>query len=111
MASREKNAAYKFDSSWNKTKRSLKPFWKTLNSYYYHYYQEIDYCFNHTPDPLQQLSDQVLYPLPTYQWSMGAPSRISFDGPNHNANFPLNDVNIFIHHPGKPTETVKRKVS
>jgi hypothetical protein len=40
---------------------------------------------------------------------MGAPSGISFDGTNNNVNFSLNDVNILIHHPDKPTRTVEEK--
>lgn len=110
MGPKAKKAAYKFDASWNKTEGSLIPR-TTLNSFCSHYYWEIDNSFNHASDPLQQLSDQVICPFPTYQWSMSAPSGISFDRPNHNVNLPLNDVNIFIHHPGKPTKTVKRKVN
>lgn len=70
----------------------------------------MDYYFKYTSDPLQP-SDKAICLFLTYQWSMCAPSSISFDGPNHNVNLPLNDVNILIHHPGKPTKTVKRKAS
>lgn len=34
----------------------------------------------------------------TYQWSMGAPSRVPLDGSNNNRNLPLNDVYILVHH-------------
>lgn len=109
LGPRGKKAAHKFDASWNKPEGS--PITRTtLNSYYFYYYWEIDYCFNHASDPLQQFGDQAICPFPTYQWSMGAPSCISFNGPNHNVNLSLNDVNTLIHHPGKPTKKVKRKV-